>query len=583
MLGVLLLRGAQTPGELKQRTERWHSFRSLDDIEADACSGSPTADSCASSTRRPGQKESRWLTLVVDAAPKSERAARRSRPRRPRPRRGRRRRPKRRPPPGSAARAEHSLDDPQPGDRRAGPHRSRSPRRARSRRRSRGRRRAQPAWAARPYDDRAAPCGRSAICSRPKPKSARRSTTRRWASRSARRATKSARCSSASTGTSSTSGASSRRASVAAAAADRSRSASRTSRSASSRTSSAWNYPYFVGLNSIVPALLTGNAVLYKPSEHATLTGLRLVDLHAPGGRPGRRGAGGRRRRRGRRGARRRRRSTWCASPARTRPGSESRPRSPTGWCACSSSSAARTARTSRDDVDVDDAALAVAEGAFYNGGQSCSRDRAGLRARRRSSTASSTRSSTSSARTSVGDPARRRHRRRTARACRAARRARRAGRRRAGEGRAGGVRRRAASTGPATGSSRPCSSTSTPRMSVMRDETFGPVIGVQRVRDDDEALRVPGRHRVRPRRGGVHAAIRRAPSASSAGSTSATPTGTRPTVRACACRGPAAATPASASRCPSPASAPSSAKRPGTPPPRDARLTAVLGDLTAS
>ena len=28
---------------------------------------------------------------------------------------------------------------------------------------------------------------------------------------------------------------------------------------------SAWNYPYFVGCNVIVPALLTGNAVLYKP------------------------------------------------------------------------------------------------------------------------------------------------------------------------------------------------------------------------------------------------------------------------------------------------------------------------------
>src|SRR6202000_276578 len=42
---------------------------------------------------------------------------------------------------------------------------------------------------------------------------------------------------------------------------------------------SAWNYPYFVALNSIVPALLVGNAVCYKPSEHATLTGLRLVDL----------------------------------------------------------------------------------------------------------------------------------------------------------------------------------------------------------------------------------------------------------------------------------------------------------------
>ena len=47
---------------------------------------------------------------------------------------------------------------------------------------------------------------------------------------------------------------------------------------------SAWNYPYFVGANVFVPALLTGNAVLYKPSEFATLTGLALARLlHASG------------------------------------------------------------------------------------------------------------------------------------------------------------------------------------------------------------------------------------------------------------------------------------------------------------
>ena len=40
---------------------------------------------------------------------------------------------------------------------------------------------------------------------------------------------------------------------------------------------SAWNYPWFVGSNVIVPALLTGNAVLYKPSEYATLTGLEIA------------------------------------------------------------------------------------------------------------------------------------------------------------------------------------------------------------------------------------------------------------------------------------------------------------------
>ena len=47
---------------------------------------------------------------------------------------------------------------------------------------------------------------------------------------------------------------------------------------------SAWNYPYFVGGNVFVPALLTGNSVLYKPSEFATLTGLHVQRLlHAAG------------------------------------------------------------------------------------------------------------------------------------------------------------------------------------------------------------------------------------------------------------------------------------------------------------
>jgi acyl-CoA reductase-like NAD-dependent aldehyde dehydrogenase len=49
---------------------------------------------------------------------------------------------------------------------------------------------------------------------------------------------------------------------------------------------SAWNYPYFVGSNVFVPALLTGNAVLYKPSEHATLTGLAIGELLHEAGVP---------------------------------------------------------------------------------------------------------------------------------------------------------------------------------------------------------------------------------------------------------------------------------------------------------
>jgi acyl-CoA reductase-like NAD-dependent aldehyde dehydrogenase len=49
---------------------------------------------------------------------------------------------------------------------------------------------------------------------------------------------------------------------------------------------SAWNYPWFVGGNVFIPALLTGNAVLYKPSEYATLIGLSIARLLHDAGIP---------------------------------------------------------------------------------------------------------------------------------------------------------------------------------------------------------------------------------------------------------------------------------------------------------
>jgi len=42
---------------------------------------------------------------------------------------------------------------------------------------------------------------------------------------------------------------------------------------------SAWNYPYLVGVNVFIPALIGGNVVLYKPSEYSTLTGLHIQRL----------------------------------------------------------------------------------------------------------------------------------------------------------------------------------------------------------------------------------------------------------------------------------------------------------------
>jgi acyl-CoA reductase-like NAD-dependent aldehyde dehydrogenase len=49
---------------------------------------------------------------------------------------------------------------------------------------------------------------------------------------------------------------------------------------------SAWNYPYLVGVNVFVPALLSGNAVMYKPSEYATLTGFEIEKLMHEAGLP---------------------------------------------------------------------------------------------------------------------------------------------------------------------------------------------------------------------------------------------------------------------------------------------------------
>ena len=49
---------------------------------------------------------------------------------------------------------------------------------------------------------------------------------------------------------------------------------------------SAWNYPYLVGVNVFIPALIAGNAVFYKPSEYTSLTGLHIQKLLHESGVP---------------------------------------------------------------------------------------------------------------------------------------------------------------------------------------------------------------------------------------------------------------------------------------------------------
>lgn len=134
---------------------------------------------------------------------------------------------------------------------------------------------------------------------------------------------------------------------------------------------SAWNYPYFVGSNVFVPALLTGNAVVYKPSEFATLTGLaireRLLEAGVPddvfavvvgGGAigaalaeqavdalffTGSHATG--------------QRIAQAVAPRLIKLQLELGGKDPTYVC---------------DDVDVKAAAESLADGAFYNAGQSC-------------------------------------------------------------------------------------------------------------------------------------------------------------------------------------------------------------------
>jgi uncharacterized protein YceH (UPF0502 family) len=63
LLAVLMLRGPQTPGELKQRTERLHRFESLDEIET-VLERLAERELAARLPRRPGQKEERFIQLL---------------------------------------------------------------------------------------------------------------------------------------------------------------------------------------------------------------------------------------------------------------------------------------------------------------------------------------------------------------------------------------------------------------------------------------------------------------------------------------------------------------------------------------
>ena len=250
---------------------------------------------------------------------------------------------------------------------------------------------------------------------------------------------------------------------------------------------SAWNYPYFVGSNVFVPALLTGNAVLYKPSEFATLTGLAITEaMHEAGVPPGvfapvvGGGAAGR---------------ALLEQPLQAVffTGSQKTGR------AVAEAAARHLMRVQLelggkdpvyvcDDVDVAAAAHATADGAFYNGGQSCCAvERIYVHERVYEPFVAAFLASVNGfvvgdpmdEQTYIGPVAREAHLAVLAEQVRDAR-------DKGAQVRAGGKRMER----PGFYFEPTVLTDVTHAMAVMREETFGPVIGIQKVAGDDEALR---------------------------------------------------------------------------------------------
>ncbi len=68
LLGVLMLRGPQTPGELKGRADRLYPFSSLDDVHG-VLERLLERELAVRLPRRPGQKEERYAHLLGGEAP----------------------------------------------------------------------------------------------------------------------------------------------------------------------------------------------------------------------------------------------------------------------------------------------------------------------------------------------------------------------------------------------------------------------------------------------------------------------------------------------------------------------------------
>jgi len=73
IMTLLLLRGSQTPGELRSRSDRMHDFASVDEVEGVLSELATRFDALVRELpRRPGQRETRWIHLVGAETPAGE-------------------------------------------------------------------------------------------------------------------------------------------------------------------------------------------------------------------------------------------------------------------------------------------------------------------------------------------------------------------------------------------------------------------------------------------------------------------------------------------------------------------------------
>ena len=75
VLAVLMLRGAQTPGELKTRTERLHSFGDMDELGG-TLDRLIERELVVRLDRRPGQREERYRHLLAEEIEEADRSVR---------------------------------------------------------------------------------------------------------------------------------------------------------------------------------------------------------------------------------------------------------------------------------------------------------------------------------------------------------------------------------------------------------------------------------------------------------------------------------------------------------------------------